>query len=272
MSDKNPGPTKFRVTGTSRRRTTHGSAWRPRLRWLAAELAVVVLGVLAALGVQSWYQSRSDRAKERAYVRQLQSELGTSVDELQRALQIQRESERAAVQLQRAVLMRVRPPEDSLATWAIDLNYYSDPSASLGTARALLTTGDILLIRDPDIRAVVVDIVERTAYAESQLRIWQPYFLDAIDRLDGILSNTDLIAQRGFTVRLDSLTASRDWLPEPSERRSIAALSVSRIMDNPAFRHVLRSVRLASANLRSIQEAQLEALRAAQQVVNRAAQ
>lgn len=241
---------------------------RSRVRWFAAEFAVVMVGVLAALAVQSLYQGRSDRAKETAYLNQLRSELDVAVNQLQRALVIQRESERAAVELQRAILMRARPSEDSLATWAIDLNYYSDPSASIGTARALLTTGDILLLRDARIRGAVVDIVESTEYAESQLQIWQRYFLDAIDRLDAVLSNTRLIAGRGFTLRLDSLTASRDWLPAPNVRRPTPAPSVDDALDNADFQHILRAVRLAAANLRSIQEHQLDALRSAQQLVD----
>ena len=231
-----------------------------------------MIGVLAALAVQSWYQGRSDRAKERAYLEQLTSELKVGIDQLERALVVQRGSERAAVDLQRAVLSRSRPSEDSLATLAIDLNYYSDPSASIGTARALLTTGDILLLRDAKTRAAVVDVVERTAYAENQLQIWQRYFLDAIDRLDSVLSNTGLIARHGFTVRLDSLTASRDWLPAADDRRPVTGASVTAVLDDRNFQHILRAVRLAAANLRSIQEDQLKALHSAQEVVARTAQ
>ena len=272
MNDVVVGPTTETThPAAALNRNPRNPQWRSRVRWFAAEFVVVVVGVLTALAVQAWYAARHDRAREQAYVRQLQSEFSASAARLERALQIQKESELAAVQLQRAALMATRPPEDSLATWAIDLNYYSDPNAGIGTARALITTGDILLLRDEPLRSALVDVVESTTYAESQLRIWQPYFLDAIDRLDAILSNTRLIAARGFTARLDSLTASRDWLPEKQKRRSTPAPAVSAVLDSQEFQHVLRAVRLAAANLRGIQEEQLAAVRAAQQILDRAA-
>lgn len=243
--------------------------WRPGVRWFGAEFLVVVTGILVALALNAWWGSRQDAAREQAYVRQLRAELAVSVNQLGRELRIQRESERAAVQLQRAVLSAVRPPEDSLVAWAIDLNYYSDPNPNLGTARALITTGDLLLLRDPHLRSAVVDLVERATYAEAQLSIWQPYFIGAIDRLDGAMSNTRLIAAYGLTPRLDTLTASRGWLPPPHERRAAPAPDVSALLDDPEFQHTLRAVRLSAANLRGFQEDQFEGVRAALEIVER---
>ena len=244
--------------------------WKHGARWFGAEFLVVVTGVLVALTLNAWWGSRLDTEREHAYIRQLRTELNVSVTQLRRELQIQRDSERAAVQLQRAALLAVRPPEDSLVTWAIDVNYYSDPSPNLGTARALITTGDLLLLQDPDLRSAVVDVVESAAYTEAQLNIWQPFFLNAIDRLDGVLSNTQLIAAYGFTPRLDTLTASRDWLPALPERRASRAPDVSALLDDPEFQNILRAVRLSSANLRSFQEDQFEEVRTALSIVEQA--
>jgi hypothetical protein len=44
-----------------------------RWRSAAGELALVVVGVLIALAVDSWRGDRNDRERERAYLRQLLS-------------------------------------------------------------------------------------------------------------------------------------------------------------------------------------------------------
>lgn len=43
-------------------------AWRPKLRWFAAEIVVVVAGVLIALALNAWWGARQDAAAERSYL------------------------------------------------------------------------------------------------------------------------------------------------------------------------------------------------------------
>ena len=46
-----------------------------RIRWLAAELLIVVLGVMAALAVDEWREGRSERSRERMYLARLLAEV-----------------------------------------------------------------------------------------------------------------------------------------------------------------------------------------------------
>ena len=81
------------------------------LRWFAAELAVVVAGILIAFALQAWWQGRSDRTEERAYLARLEADLRNSIVQLEGQLAIQLDGERSAVALQRAALSTNPPPE-----------------------------------------------------------------------------------------------------------------------------------------------------------------
>lgn len=39
--------------------------WRPKLRWFAAEILIVVCGVLIALALNAWWQGREQAREER---------------------------------------------------------------------------------------------------------------------------------------------------------------------------------------------------------------
>lgn len=59
-----PGPPA--AAPPPRRRTGAVAEWGwSRIRWLAAELTMVVAGILIALAIQSWADGRDDRASER---------------------------------------------------------------------------------------------------------------------------------------------------------------------------------------------------------------
>ncbi|WP_412061294.1 hypothetical protein [Rubrivirga sp. IMCC45206] len=232
---------------------------------VAFDFAIVVVGVVIGFQVTAWGQARSDAVRGRAYADQLRADLAASVAQLDRELAIQRGSERAAVRLQRAVYAADRPPEDSLVAWTLDLNYYSDPRPTLGTARALGATGDLLLL-PPPLRQAVVETVEEADYLAADATLWRSRLLDALFELNRRVSIDDLIAVHGFTPRLDSLASSRDWLP--ADRRPVAAPSIADALDDPSFRATLRETRLAAAVLRGHQEQQLAGLRRALDVLD----
>src|SRR5262245_12462687 len=71
----------------------------PMLRWLAAELLIVVLGVMIALAVDQWRESQSDRATERLYLTRILTEVrgdSANLDRIEHGL-IQKDLALAAV-------------------------------------------------------------------------------------------------------------------------------------------------------------------------------
>ena len=240
------------------------------LRWFAAELAVVVAGILIAFALQAWWQGRSDRTEEQAYLARLEADLRNSIVQLEGQLVIQLDGERAAVALQRAALSTDPPPEATLAGFVIDLNYYSDPQPNYATARSLVESGDLSLIQDAALREAIVRLVDRAAYLDKELAMWHQQYVQSLYELDAQASFPGLVAKHGFTPRLAALTSSRAWLPPEGERRTDPAISVTALLEDPGFRHAVFMVRLGSSVLRSMQQQQLGDVRALLQRVEAA--
>jgi hypothetical protein len=135
-------------------------AWLKPLRWFAAEWAVVVAGVLIALGLGSIYQTQQDHDREAVYLRQLAADLDETLRLMDDAETANLEWDRSLAALLRAYRGDEAPPKDSVLRWMADLQF-DNPVPVLGTADALVQTGDLQLIRDPDLRSALTSYLSR---------------------------------------------------------------------------------------------------------------
>jgi hypothetical protein len=137
-----------------------------RIRWLAAELTIIVVGILVALAIQSRVDDRNDRAHERVYLRQLLADLRETERWVVRVDSIHGSRDRAGAMLLHAFFTPERPPRDSVLVWAINATWYEPRRPIMGTAEALVATGDLALLHDPALRAAV------TAYLAENRMLW----------------------------------------------------------------------------------------------------
>jgi hypothetical protein len=152
-----------------------------RIRWLSAELTIVVAGILIALAIQSWVDGRDDRAREREYLRQLLADLRETERLVLRDDSIHRVRDRSGVMLLHAFFTPERPPRDSVLIWVLDATWYEPRRPVLGTADALVATGDLALLQDDALRAAVTAYIaesrmltaEQLAAEEVWTRAWQ---------------------------------------------------------------------------------------------------
>lgn len=137
--------------------TTEGV--RPEaIRRLLAELLVIVAGVLIALWVDEWRQDREDRAKEGIYLASVRNEF----QENRRRLDLQlvayerrREAQGKLVELGPALSGL---PQDSVVTlWAWALRG-GNLNPALGATEALISSGGLSLVRDPELRSLVATV------------------------------------------------------------------------------------------------------------------
>lgn len=151
-------------------------AWRRALRWFGAEFLVVVTGVLVALAVGAWWQGLQDAAKERAYLRQLAADLRETERAADAADAFLQPVDRAGSLLWLAFYEADAPPRDSLLAWAERAMWTSTVRPVLGTAEALVATGDLALVRDDSLRTAITAYLERTRgrlYDHAQFdRVW----------------------------------------------------------------------------------------------------
>lgn len=55
-----------------------GLEWRPKARWFAAEIVVVVTGVLIALAINAWWAARQQARDEQRLLSALRGEFGAN--------------------------------------------------------------------------------------------------------------------------------------------------------------------------------------------------
>ena len=126
------------------------------------EVAVVVLGVIIGFQVTDWGQHRSDRAKEQVYLRQLLVDLRETeraADEVDAQMD---RFERAPLRLAQAYYLADLPPRDSLVAWGATFLNYRTLRPVLGTAEALVSTGDLALVRDDSLRIAISAYLDGT--------------------------------------------------------------------------------------------------------------
>ena len=138
--------------------------WSARIRWFAAEILVVVVGVIIALAINAWWQSRQNAASEAQYLMLLSRDL----DEMQAHLTELRAFEQAqirdGVQAYRILSARTRTPEDQrqASVDMTNLTMRRTMTPSNATYTDLLSTGNLRLISNRALRDRIVSFYAET--------------------------------------------------------------------------------------------------------------
>ena len=132
--------------------------WPQRLRWFLAEITVVVAGILLALGLQSWWQDRENQSRGDAYQRQILSDVRQTRATYEKAIANDRELRAATARLSDALSSKQSLQGDEALQWLRwRSGWFSDPRPVTGNVYSLIDTGEIQLIRNPEIRAAIID-------------------------------------------------------------------------------------------------------------------
>ena len=121
--------------------------------------AVIVVGVLTALSVESLWSYRNDRVTEAEYLEQLIADARYNVGRLEESTDLEERHAAAAVRLLAGVSRTTPPTLDSVKVW-LGLRdgswWVSDPRLRLGTITALVETGDLNLLTEARVRSAVL--------------------------------------------------------------------------------------------------------------------
>jgi hypothetical protein len=138
--------------------TSENNLWLRRFRWFFAELTVVVVGILLALGLQSWWQTRENGARGDAYQRQVLADVKQTRATYQKAIATDAQLRNVTAQLSEALHTRqTLEGEQAMAWLAWRSGWFADPRPVVGNVYALIDTGDIQLIANPKVRAAIVE-------------------------------------------------------------------------------------------------------------------
>jgi len=158
-----------------------------RIRWLAEEVTIIVVGILVALAIQSWVDGRDDRAREQEYLHQLRADLRETERLVMRDDSVHRVRDRSGVMLLHAFFTPERPPRDSVLVWAIDATWYEPRRPIQGTAEALVATGDLALLQDHALRGAVTSYLAESRMVTAEQLAAEEVWMRASQQLSGAL-------------------------------------------------------------------------------------
>jgi len=153
----------------------------PGSRWVAAfrDVALIVVGVLMALGVDQAAQTVGDRRREAQYLTALQEEIEADLEQLQGPIRAGLDQREAAAKLVVAAL-NGQPLDPSRVVAALDraghVGFFAPRRATFDD---LVSTGNLRLIRHRRVRAALIayyDVTELNAANELvRQEIWYGY-------------------------------------------------------------------------------------------------
>ena len=135
----------------------HG--WISEFDWKAAvgEVILIMISILAALGVNDWWDRRKDAAIERTYLEQLALDIDANAGTLEMVITRHEEAIDAATRLALAFdASGALPSCDALCDRLASALTWAPLTLRTGTYSALLTTGELRLIRNRSLRAEIV--------------------------------------------------------------------------------------------------------------------
>ncbi len=196
---------------------------------LVLELVVVVVGIFLGLQVDSWNDARKDRVLEHQYVVSLKTDFQADIEELDEAIALAK----SRAQLGRLLISSIDKDrvegDPNEFIWAVYSSFLLNfPSYTRATINDLLSTGNLQLLQDANLKAAVAEYYTDIEYREQWKINWREAQIDMERTLPHLLD---------FDVREAGLlryTGGPDWITEEFQfDSSVAEQVLRRIIEHP---------------------------------------
>ena len=196
---------------------------------LVLELVVVVVGIFLGLQVDSWNDARKDRVLEQQYLASLKADFQADIEELDEAIALA-ESRALLDRLLISTIDKGRVEGDpNEFIWAVFSSFLLNfPSYTRATINDLLSTGNLQLLQDSNLKAAVAEYYTDIEYREQWKTNWREMQIAMEHTLPHLLD---------FDVREAGLlryTGGPDWITEEFQfDSSVAEQVLRRIIEHP---------------------------------------
>jgi hypothetical protein len=138
--------------------------------WVLAETGIVVVGILIAFGLNSWWEGRASVDRERAHLTALHSDFERNVERLDALARTQDRVSRASGDLLLIARGHGSAPPDSVDRLMGEVFNSDQFDPVMGAYENLVNSGGLAQIRDPDLRAALASFA---AMVDS--RYWEEF-------------------------------------------------------------------------------------------------
>ena len=202
--------------------------------WLTVflELVVLVVGIFLGLQVDSWNEARKDRVLEQQYVASLKADFQADIEELDKAIALAK-SRALLGRLLISTIDKGRVEGDpNEFIWALFSSYLLNfPSYTRATINDLLSTGNLQLLQDANLKAAVAEYYTDIEYREQWKTNWREMQI-ALEHTMPHLLDFDVV-EAGFL----RYRGRPDWLTEEFQfDSSVAEQVLLRIIEHPQAR------------------------------------
>ena len=212
------------------------SDWRPKVRWFAAEIAVVVAGVLIALALNAWWGARQQAREERRLLVALHDEFEANQERLAQILAFHADLRATATTLLDASTDPRRVlSADTVDQWLADMTWWSSYTALESTVLdAAVQDGQLALIQTDSLRHLLgrwrSEVASASAQSSQEFEHYSGTWLPML-RAEADLAR---ISNAATTIPGSTTPYQADSMPVSPERVDHRPLIRSR-----AFRNVL---------------------------------
>ena len=190
------------------------------LKYAIGEIILVVIGILIALQINNWNETRKDKLKETSYLQDLKLDLVNCQKELDRVIKKTNRTKNCATEAIKIITLKSKTKDEAnLDYLLIGADSHSIFSSTEGVINDILSSGKLDLIQNENIRTYVSGWKANL----SNLRGWESVSLKSFDNFGEILSNVV-----DFTKYMDG----KALIPEENKVIVFKNLKFRNLLDN----------------------------------------
>jgi len=168
------------------------------VRFLSAELFIVVIGVLIALAIDEWRQNIENEDLEREYIQQLIIDLRTTEESVAETKTVNMAGVESLSKLNGAFATGEKIDSEQLIGLIYGSSGMHNPVPVLGTIDTLVATGDLRLIRDSGTRAAITKYLTYSrVFLFSPLLDIEERFRDSTQQLIALAAADGIVYSEG---------------------------------------------------------------------------
>ena len=223
----------------------------PARRRMVVDGAVIVGSILLAFAIDAWWDGRKDDARGEVYLAMLAADVRQTLQNNATFGGRADSIDWAGARLVRAYYEAEPAPPDSIRQWFIRALAYWVVQPTLGTGEALVGTGDLRLIKDDSVRALLPTYINVMNAFDGFEQERSDDFRSSLDELRRHVDIDQLRLSELSATERDSLAAADDLYPLPAGKlRQLPEVDVQALVRDPEIHRILMGMNRAKDRLR----------------------